>query len=74
MRNGKPEPPPITITPTATPSNCLAEDYERARRTGQHVIVVEGMVHAGVCWCGERHDPGPGVRVISVTTYGGGDA
>jgi hypothetical protein len=63
------EPPPLTITPTATPSSCLAEDYERARRDGQHVRVLEVGLPVGACWCGDTHtQPLEGSRDINVIT------
>jgi hypothetical protein len=67
-RGKKKEPAPITITPTATPSSCLAEDYESCRREGIHVRVVENGRRAGLCWCGGVHVAVAGVRLINVTT------
>jgi hypothetical protein len=72
MTPEKREPEPMTITPTATPSGCLAEDYEQARERGEHVRVVETgsggwetTIHP--CWCGITHLE-PEIREIHVTT------
>ena len=54
MSNQK-EPPPILFKPTATPTTCLAEDYEQARRDEIHVRMIENGQLTGFCWCGESH-------------------
>lgn len=65
----RPKPPPITITPAATPSRCLLDDYERARAGGEHVRFLEAGEPTGQCWCGESHRADPGhVRDIHVRT------
>lgn len=51
----KKAPPPISITPSATPSSCLANDFESARRDKVHVRIIEDGSPSGYCWCGVQH-------------------
>jgi hypothetical protein len=66
--------PPIIITPSATPSSRLAEDYEQARRERIHVRVIEDGWPLGSCWCGARHSsqlvPGRDIHVTRTQATG----
>lgn len=57
MSEDRTEPPPIIITPTPAPSDCVLREWEEHQRNGIHVrMITDGAV--GYCWCHERHAPG----------------